>query len=174
MLQLFPVRNAPMTFTELQYLLRRRGGRLVGSVAFAVALGFALPASDASALFIVNLPWVSPARKSQTTHAYMNLTSTDGATLLSARSEDARSVSLHSARAAVAALALPARSEVALAPGHDRLALTGLRRTLKIGDRVKITLTVRDDNGAVSEVEVNAEVRLRSPIDDERRAHHHH
>src|ERR1022692_3268530 len=81
MLQLFPVRNAPMTFTELQYLLRRRVGRLVGSVAFAVALGFALPASDASALFIVNLPWVSPARKSQTTHAYMNLTSTDGATL---------------------------------------------------------------------------------------------
>jgi copper(I)-binding protein len=163
-----------MTFTKLQYLLRGRRGRLVDSITFAAALGSALLASDASALFIVNQPWLSPAQKSQTTHAYMNLTSTDGATLLSASSDEARSVSLHSARGAVVVLALPAKSEVALAPGHDRLTLTGLRRTLKIGDRVKITLTVRDDNGAVTDVEVNAEVRIRSPIDDERRAHHHH
>jgi copper(I)-binding protein len=163
-----------MTFTALQYLLRGRRGRLVGPVVFAAALGCALLASDASALFIVNQPWVSPAQKSQTTHAYMNLTSTDGATLLSATSEDARSVSLHSARGALVVIALPVKSEVALAPDHDRLTLTGLRRTLKIGDRVKITLVVRDDNGAVNEVDVNAEVRIRSPIDDERRAHHDH
>ena len=163
-----------MTFTALQYLLRGRRGRLVGPVVFAAALGCALLASDASALFIVNQPWVSPAQKSQTTHAYMNLTSTDGATLLSATSEDAWSVSLHSARGALVVIALPVKSEVALAPDHDRLTLTGLRRTLKIGDRVKITLVVRDDNGAVNEVDVNAEVRIRSPIDDERRAHHDH
>jgi copper(I)-binding protein len=163
-----------MTFTASQYLLRGRRGRLVGPVVFAAALGSALLASDASALFIVNQPWVSPAQKSQTTHAYMNLTSTDGATLLSATSEDARSVSLHSARGALVVIALPVKSEVALAPDHDRLTLTGLRRTLKIGDRVKITLVVRDDNGAVNEVDVNAEVRICSPIDDERRAHHDH
>jgi copper(I)-binding protein len=70
-------------------------------------------------------------------------------------------------------LALPAKSEVALAPGHDRLALAGLTRTLKIGDRVNITLVVRDDKGTVQEIAVNAEVRHRSPVDDERRAHHH-
>jgi copper(I)-binding protein len=161
-----------MTFTELQH--RLCGSRLCSHVAGAAALALTLAASDASALFIVNQPWVSPARESQTTHAYMNLTSTDGATLIGARSDDARSVSLYSARAAVAVLSLPAKSEVALAPGHDRLTLAGLKRTLKLGDRVKITLTVRNDDGAVNEIEVNAEVRIRSPIDDERRAHHHH
>ena len=125
-------------------------------------------------VFVVNQPWLHPARKTQTTHAYMNLTSGDGAMLLGARSEDARRVSLRSARGAAAAgLALPAKSEVALAPGHDQLTLTGLTRTLKIGDRVNITLVVRNDNGTVHEIAVNAEVRHRSPVDDERRAHHH-
>jgi copper(I)-binding protein len=125
-------------------------------------------------VFVVNQPWLHPARKAQTTHAYMNLTSSDGAMLLGARSEDARRVSLRSAHGAVATgLALPAKSEVALAPGHDHLTLTGLTRTLKIADRVKITLMVRDDNGTVQEIAVNAEVRHRSPVDDERRAHHH-
>ena len=126
-------------------------------------------------VFVVNQPWVAPARKAQTTHAYMNLTSTDGATLLGARSEDAQRVSLHLAHSAAAAgLVLPARSEVSLAPAHDHLRLARLIRALKIGDRVKITLTLRDNDGAVHEIPVNAEVRNRSPFDDERRAHHHH
>ena len=104
----------------------------------------------------------------------MNLTSTDGATLLAARSEDARRVLLRSAHSTAAAgLALPAKSEIALAPGHDHLTLTGLTRALKIGDRINITLTVRNDDGTVQEITINAEVRFRSPIDDERRAHHH-
>jgi copper(I)-binding protein len=125
-------------------------------------------------VFVVNQPWVAPARKAQTTNAYMNLTSTDGATLLAARSEDARRVSLRSAHSTAAAgLALPAKSEIALAPGHDHLTLTGLTRALKIGDRINITLTVRNDDGTVQEITVNAEVRLRSPLDDELRAHHH-
>jgi copper(I)-binding protein len=124
-------------------------------------------------VFVVNQPWVAPARKAQTTHAYMNLTSTNGATLLGARSADAGRVSLHSAHSAAAAgMALPARSEVSLAPGHDYLTLTRLTRALKIGDWVRLTLTVRDGDGAVHEIPVNAEVRVRSPVDDERRAHH--
>ena len=85
------------------------------ALTLASAIAFALIASDASALFIVNQPWVRPAGKAQTTYAYMNLTSTDGARLLEAHSDD----------------------------------------------------------GTVHEIPVNAEVRLRSPIDDERRAHHH-
>jgi copper(I)-binding protein len=125
-------------------------------------------------VFVVNQPWLHPARKAQTTRAYMNLTSSEGARLLGARSEDAPRVSLRSARGAAAAgLALPAKTEVALAPGHVHLTLAGLTRTLKIGDRVKITLVVRDDKGTLHEVAVDAEVRHRSPVDDERRAHHH-
>ncbi len=143
-------------------------------LALAGAAAFALLASDASALFIVNQPWVRLARKAQTTNAYMNLTSTDGATLLAARSEAALHVSLRSAHSTAATgLALPSKSEIALAPGHDHLRLTGLTRALKIGDRINITLTVRDDDGTLQEIMVSAEVRFRSPVDDERRAHHH-
>jgi len=161
-----------MTFAELRH--RAPARRHASIVALAGALALVLVASNASALFIVNQPWVSPARTGQTTNAYMNLTSTDGATLLDARSEDSRRVLVHSARAARVVVALPAKSEVALAPGHHHLSLIGLVRTLRVGDRVKITLTVRDDDGSVHEIDVNAEVRNRSPIDDERRAHHHH
>jgi copper(I)-binding protein len=149
----------------------RRGSR---RLAAACALAWTLVSVDANALFIVNQPWVSPASKGRTTRAYMNLTSTDGATLLGARSEDAASASVRSAHNAVVVLALPARAEVALAPGHDHLSLSGIKRTLKLGERVKMTLIVRDASGALSEIAVDAEVRTRSPIDDERRAHHHH
>jgi len=149
--------------------------RLAGLLAVASAFGSALMPLDASALFIVNQPWVLPGSMAKSTRAYMNLTSTDGATLLGARSDDARRVSIRFVRAATpGGLPLPAKSEVALAPGRDHLVLTGLARTLRIGDRVAISLTVREDGGEVREIVVNAEVRHRSPIDDERRAHHHH
>ena len=41
---------------------------------------------------------------------------------------------------------------------------TGLARALKIGDRINITLTVRDDDGTLQEITVSAEVRFRSPV----------
>jgi copper(I)-binding protein len=141
--------------------------------AWLCGLVLILVTPNASALFIVNQPWARPARSGQSTEVYMNLTSTNGATLLGARSEDAGRVSLHSAHSAAAAgMALPARSEVSLAPGHDYLTLTRLTRALKIGDWVRLTLTVRDGDGSVHEIPVNAEVRVRSPVDDERRADH--
>lgn len=142
-------------------------------VAIAVALG-CLP-SVANAIFIVNQPWLLPAGKAQATRAFMNLTSTDGATLVSVRSQDARKVSVHSARSRVGApLPLPAKREVVLAPGRDHLTLTGLTRNLRLGDRVVLVLTVRDVDGATLDIPVSAEVRRRSPVDDERRARHHH
>jgi periplasmic copper chaperone A len=167
-----------MPVTELPCPVHRRADTgLTGAASVAAvwtALVVSLLATNANALFIVNQPWVYPARQGQTTSAYMNLTSTDGATVLSARSEHAQSVSLRSARAALAAIALPAKSEVALAPGTDHLVLAKLKRTLRAGDRVAITLLIRDASGAISAVDVDAEVRIRSPIDDELRAHHHH
>src|SRR5271168_3334398 len=46
-------------------------------VALGCALGLGLTAPYASALFIVNQPWIRPAQQAQATEAYMNLTSTD-------------------------------------------------------------------------------------------------
>src|SRR2546423_13685640 len=103
------------------------------------AIWLALLAADVDALFIVNQPWVRPARVAQTTQAYMNLTSTEGATLVGARSRAARHISLRSGRSTrSAALSLPANAEVALLPGHDHLTLAALTRTLSVGDRLEI------------------------------------
>lgn len=71
-------------------------------------------------------------------------------TLIGVTSDAATSVAIHrslvdaegrSTMAAVARLAIPARSEVTFAPGGLHVMLTGLRHELRAGDRVTVTLT---------------------------------
>jgi len=106
----------------------------------------------------------------------MDLTSTDGATVVAVASDAAavtriRAPDQQPDRAE--RIALPAGALVALAPGRYRLALLRLTRTLKLGDRVKLALTVEAPDGSRREIGVDAEVRLHSPIDDELHAHQH-
>lgn len=141
-----------------------------------LGLAVAIASSPASALFIVNQPWVRPAQAAQSTEAYMNLTSTDGAKLIAVRSDAAKTTALRAPGGkpvVVSSVRLPAEVLVALAPGQYRIALSQLLRTLKPGDRLALTLTLELDDGSRQDIDVNAEVRLRSPIDDERRAHSH-
>jgi len=60
---------------------------------------------------------------------------------------------------------------VSLAPGGYRLLLAKLACTIKRGDRVLMTITIEAADGSRQEIPVDAEARLRSPIEDERRAH---
>jgi hypothetical protein len=53
------------------------------------------------------------------------------------------------------------------------LSLRRLSKTIKLGDVLPLTLTIRTADGALQEIAVGAVARLRSPIDDERRAHRH-
>jgi copper(I)-binding protein len=146
--------------------------------AAAVALAFGLTAAvvHATGLFIVNQPWARPAQAGQATEVYMDLTSTEGATVVAVASDAAvvtriRAPDKQPDRAE--RIALPAGALVALAPGRYRIALLRLTRTLKLGDRVKLALTVEATDGSRQEIGVDAEVRLRSPSDDELRAHQH-
>ncbi len=144
--------------------------------ALILGLAAALTALPANALFIVNQPWVRPAQAAQSTEAYMNLTSTEGAKLIAVRSDVAKAMSLLAPGrqpVVVSSVALPAEALVALAPGRYRIALKQVLRTLKPGDRLNLTLTIELGDGSRQDIDVNAEVRLRSPIDDERRAHVH-
>jgi len=144
--------------------------------ALMVGLALGPTPSLAGALFIVNQPWVRPAKVAQTTEAYMNLTSTDGAILVSIGTGAAKETVIRApGKPAVNApsVRLPPGTLVALAPGHYRLALKQLTRTLQPGDRVPMTLRIDIDDGSQQEIAVDAEVRLRSPVDDERRAHSH-
>jgi periplasmic copper chaperone A len=148
----------------------------VRTAAWACGVGFALLTSAAQALFIVNQPWVRPAKSGQSTELYMNLTSTDGATLVDVRTAAAAKVVLRApgkAARTIAALPLPAGELVALSPGNARVGLQGLQRTLKSGDRIDVTLTIRGADGNTLEVPLSIEARWRSAEDDERRPHHH-
>jgi len=127
-------------------------------------------------VFAVNQPWVAPNRGKATTEAYMDLTSSVAVTLVAAHSDAAARVTLRKptgARLASGELALPPNVMVRLAPGAHRLLLSGVTRRLKLGDRVALTLTIRDATGTRQDIPVDAEVRLHSPLDDELRAHRH-
>lgn len=150
----------------------------VSSACLALVLGLAttMAAPPANAVFVVNQPWVRPAQVAQTTEAYMDLTSTEGAKLVSVRTDAAKAATIRApGKSATASprVVLPPGTLVSLAPGQYRIALIQLLRTLKLGDRVELTLTIEREDGARQDVAVNAEVRQRSPIDDERRGHAH-
>ena len=146
-------------------------------IACCCSLLLAVLATDAWALFVVNEPWLLPAKSGRDTEVYMNLTSTEGARVIKVTTDDARRIAIRAAgknSATMTELALPAKQKVALSPSKQRLALTGLRRTFELGDHLVLTLTIEDASGARQEIPVTAEARLRSPIDDERLARHQH
>jgi len=107
----------------------------------------------------------------------MNLTSTDGATLVAVHTDEAAAISVRgSGKDAGTALPLPlpAGTVVALAPPGIRLTLSKLVRSARLGDRIALTLTIEAEDGSRQVIPVHAEVRLRSPVDDELRAHSPH
>ena len=131
-------------------------------------------ADAASGLFVVNQPWVRPAAAGGSTEAYMNLSSGDGAALVSVKSAAARKATLSGAGATpVQEISLPPGALVRLAPGKQRISLRRLAKGLRLGDSLALTLVFRTADGAQKEIPVIAVARLRSPIDDERRAHRH-
>lgn len=141
-----------------------------------LGLALALAATEAHAIFIVNQPWVTPAAKGRSTAAYMDLTSTEGAMLVAARSDAAANVTIAVPKdraGSSARLPLPAGKMIRLEKGGYRLVLDRLARTVALGDRVVLTLTIEGLDGSRQEIVVNAEARHHSPLDDERRAHHH-
>ena len=69
---------------------------------------------------------------------------------------------------------LPAQQPVALAAGGTRIVLTRVARPLARGDRVPLTLVLRYADGTTQDVEVDAEVRRRSPSEDHGHGGHRH
>jgi copper(I)-binding protein len=143
---------------------------------FTFGLATMMIAMDAAAILIVSEPWVRPSLNSRSAEGYVQLRSTEGATLVGVQSDAAAKIEIRrsgSSRTSIREVKLPAGETVMLAPGAHRLVLTGLRHTLKLGDRVGIDLTFVTADGDVREIHVNAEVRQRSPTDDHLRGHRH-
>lgn len=128
------------------------------------------------AVFQVIEPWVRPATAAATTEAYMQLVSSDRTTLVGVRSSVASRVELATGQKRTAppfAVALPAGTTVALAPGGTRIVLRQLVHPLKLGQHVPITLVLQHADGSEQQIEVEAEVRRRSASDDHRVPHRH-
>ena len=122
-----------------------------------------------AAVFNVTEPWLKPVGAGGSTEAYMQLASSDGTTIVAARSPLAAAMTLVTAkerRPAPFALALPAGAAVSLTAGGTRFALVKVVRPLKLGDRVPVTLVLRNADGSTQEIEVDAEVRRHSPSSD--------
>ena len=106
----------------------------------------------------------------------MELASSEDVTLVDVRCALAARVALVSPRQRNSppfALALPVQTNVALAPGATRIALLQLAQPLKLGQRVPLTLVLRHADGSVQDIDVDAEVRRRSPRADHDATHKH-
>lgn len=133
-------------------------------------------AAIAADVFVVSFPWARPATKGAATEVFMELTAVDGGTLVGARSDVAGDTSLigpGKSNARVERLSLAPGAPVMLFPGSYHLRLTGLARTLKLGDHVPLVLIVEGADGKRKEVGAEAEVRRRSTVDDHLDGHHH-
>ena len=131
-------------------------------------LGLAVFSLPVLADVAVKDSWVlgtTPAQKA--TGAFMEITSTESAALLSAASPVAGVVEIHTMKMedgvmkmrAIPKLDLPAGKAVKLAPGGNHVMLMDLKQQLKKGDVVPITLKVEGKDKKVQTLEIKAEVR---------------
>src|SRR5690349_5497892 len=116
--------------------------------------------------------WVrAPAPGQQVAGAYMELLSRTTTTLLSIASPAAGRVELHNMTMEdgvmkmrpVGQIDLPGGRPVKLAPGGVHVMLMDLKRPLKPGDKVPLTLKVEQGNNSRSLFTVQAEVRTDAP-----------
>jgi copper(I)-binding protein len=116
----------------------------------------------------VSAPWVRGTVAGQkATGAFMELTSRSDAKLLSVASPVAGIVEVHEMTMdagimrmrAVPRLELPAGTSVKLGPGGYHVMLMDLKRQLKPGDAVPLTLRIERSDGKIETIDVRAEVR---------------
>ncbi len=134
------------------------------TLAFSLMLFGAAAQADVT----VKESWVrgtTPAQKA--TGAFMEITSSDAASLLSASSPVAGVVEIHTMKMedgvikmrAIQKLDLPAGKGVKLQPGGNHVMLMDLKQQMKKGDVVPITLKVEGKDKTVQTIEIKAEVR---------------
>ena len=136
--------------------------------AIITTLGLAVFSVPALAEVTVKDSWVrgtTPAQKA--TGAFMKITSSEAAALLTASSPVAGVVEIHTMKMedgvmkmrALPKLDLPAGKAVKLAPGGNHVMLMDLKQQMKKGDVVPITLKIEGADKKVQTLEIKAEVR---------------
>jgi periplasmic copper chaperone A len=137
-------------------------------------------AGNALAAVTVNEAWVRATVPGQSVAAgYMKLRSGEPATLVGIRTPLAPEAEVHEMSMQggvmkmrpVNRLALPAGRVVELKPGGYHLMLMNVRKPLKTGDKVPLTLIIERQDKSREDIEVEAEVRGAASAAS---AHEHH
>jgi len=119
-------------------------------------------------------PWIRPAVKGQSgTGGYMRLLSPAGSTLVGFSSPVAGVAELHEMSMdgdvmrmrPVKALPLPAGQVVALKPGSYHLMLMKLKRPLKVGEQVPLSLQFKAANGQTQTLSIQVPIQMSAPVD---------
>jgi copper(I)-binding protein len=138
------------------------------SLRAALALAAALASTGALAQVAVSDAWVrATVPGQQSTGAYMRLTATRDARLVSVSTPVAKFAEIHETTDdrgvmrmhAVPTVTLPAGKPVELKPNGYHVMLMQLTRQLNDGDPIPLVLTVQDASGAKTNLQVNALVR---------------
>lgn len=127
------------------------------------------PQADATRV-AVDGAWIRPTVKGQTaTGGYMTLTATEALTLIGFSTSVAEETELHEMvmdgnvmrMRAIDALALPAGQAVTMkpGPGAKHLMLMGLKRQIKAGEVIQLTLQLRDAGGKAFTQAITVPVR---------------
>ena len=141
--------------------------RIACAIAAVFLIGSRVPALAADAVS-VGKPWVRATVPGQSVAgAYLDITAKADAVLVGVASPVAARAELHTMTMdggvmkmrPLDKLDLPAGKTVNLKPGGHHVMLIDIRRELKAGERVPLTLTVQDPRGARSTLQVDAEVR---------------
>ena len=137
------------------------------AAAAVLVLASSAAALAADAVSVSN-PWVRATVPGQNVAgAYLDITAKAPAALIAAESPVAGRVELHTMTMdggvmkmrAIEKLELPANATVSFKPGGHHVMLIDIKRELKAGERVPLRLTVQDQKGARSTLQVDAEVR---------------
>lgn len=149
-------------------------------VPYAAAILFLVPAS-AIAQVRVSDPWVrATVPRQQVSGAFMRLSSSRDMRLVEARTPVAGVVEIHEMAMdkgimrmrPVPGVNLPAGKTVELKPGGYHVMLMDLKRQLKEGESVPITLVIEGKDGKRETLEVKAAVRpLNTPAHDQHKGH---
>lgn len=117
-------------------------------------------------------PWArATAPGAPAAGAFMSLTADANMTLIAAESKASKVVELHTMKMengvmimrAVPQIDLPKGQTVSLKPGGLHVMLIGLHAPLKAGEKVDMTLRVKDSQGKEQRLPVSAEIRAMKP-----------
>ncbi|WP_397447998.1 copper chaperone PCu(A)C [Pseudomonas sp. NA-150] len=143
------------------------------SVLLLSLLGLSL---QASAQTLVEDAWVRATVPGQpSTGAFMRITASSDSMLVDATSTAAKTVQIHQSTmkndimsmTPVASVPLPAGKVVAIQPSGYHVMLIDLKKQVKAGDEVPITLTVENAQGEQETIDVVAKGRALNAGDDD-------